>query len=160
MKKLIIIIIIIITLMACTSCVDKYPNEPFNGKVEFSELTLTIPDDYVRDTTVQGYDEGVAKRWEKDNYKSIVTISKHEKYDLTPEAIEQLTYNQQTQMATGEVQSSTIDFLDNIALENTFEVDNGEMKYLIFSTDNYIYEFSVQGDTSDYEQIKNSIILN
>ena len=160
MKKLIIPIIIIITLMACTSCVDKYPNEPFNGKVEFSELTLTIPDDYVRDTTVQGYDEGVAKRWEKDNYKSIVTISKHEKYDLTPEAIEQLTYNQQTQMATGEVQSSTIDFLDNIALENTFEVDNGEMKYLIFSTDNYIYEFSVQGDTSDYEQIKNSIILN
>lgn len=160
MKKLIIPIIIIITLMACTSCVDKYPNEPFNGEVEFSELTLTIPDDYVRDTTVQGYDEGVAKRWEKDNYKSIVTISKHEKYDLTPEAIEQLTYNQQTQMATGEVQSSTIDFLDNIALENTFEVDNGEMKYLIFSTDNYIYEFSVQGDTSDYEQIKNSIILN
>lgn len=160
MKKLIIPIIIIITLMACTSCVDKYPNEPFNGEVEFSELTLTIPDDYVRDTTVQGYDEGVAKRWEKDNYKSIVTISKHEKYDLTPEAIEQLTYNQQTQMATGEVQSSTIYFLDNIALENTFEVDNGEMKYLIFSTDNYIYEFSVQGDISDYEQIKNSIILN
>lgn len=160
MKKLIIPIIIIITLMACTSCVDKYPNEPFNGEVEFSELTLTIPDDYVRDTTVQGYDEGVAKRWEKDNYKSIVTISKHEKYDLTPEVIEQLTYNQQTQMATGEVQSSTIDFLDNIALENTFEVDNGEMKYLIFSTDNYTYEFSVQGDISDYEQIKNSIILN
>lgn len=160
MKKLIIPIIIIITLMVCTSCADKYPNEPFNGEVEFSELTLTIPDDYVRDTTVQGYDEGVTKRWEKDNYKSIVTISKHEKYDLTPEVMEQLTYNQQTQMATGEVQSSTIYFLDNIALENTFEVDNGEMKYLIFSTDNYIYEFSVQGDISDYEQIKNSIKLN
>jgi len=160
MKKLIIPIIIIITLMVCTSCVDKYPNEPFNGEVEFSELTLTIPDDYVRDTTVQGYDEGVAKRWEKDNYNSIVTISKHEKYDLTPEAIEQLTYNQETQLALNGVQSEEIELFGNVALENTFDVDGGSMKYLIFSTDNYTYEFSVQGDISDYEQIKNSIILN
>lgn len=160
MKKLIIPIIIILSLVICTGCVNKYPDEPFNGEVEFGELTLTIPDDYVRDTTVQGYDEGVAKRWEKDNYKSIVTISRHEKYDLTPEAMEQIRYNQETQLALNGVQSEETELFGNVALENTFDVEGGSMEYLIFSTDNYTYEFSVQGDISDYEQIKNSIMIN
>lgn len=159
MKKLIVPIIIILTLIICTGC-NKYPDEPFNGEVEFGELTLTIPDTYIRDTTVQGYEEGVAKRWEKDNYKSTVTISRHEKYDLTPEIMEQITYNQETQIALDGVQSEAIDLFGHPALENTFDVEDGEMKYLIFSTSNYNYEFSVQGDTSDYIQIKNSITLN
>lgn len=157
MKKLIVPIIIILslTLIICTGC----NNEPFNGEVEFNELSLTIPDTFVRDTTVDGYKQGVAKRWEKDDYKSIVTISKHEKYELTEETISNITTNQQLQMALDTVQAEQIEFLGNPALESSFKVTDGEMKYLVFSTDNYTYEFSVQGDISDYEQIRDSIKL-
>ena len=151
---------LLLILTTCVGC-NKYPNEPFNGEVEFGDITITIPDTYIRDTTVQGYKEGVAKRWERDNYKSIVTISRHEKYELTDETMQQIVYNQQTQMAVGTVQAEKITFFDKVALQTTFEIeDEQEMKYLIFSDNEYTYEFSVQGDISDYETIKSSIRSN
>ena len=38
---------LLLILTTCVGC-NKYPNEPFNGEVEFGDITITIPDTYIR----------------------------------------------------------------------------------------------------------------
>ena len=59
--------------------------------------------------------------------------------------------------STGEVEIALIDFNGGKAIESRMPVEEGELIYLIFNDDEFGYDFSVQGDTADYDSIKNSI---
>ena len=59
--------------------------------------------------------------------------------------------------SSGEVETKLIDFNGGKAIESRMPVEEGELIYLIFNEDEFGYDFSVQGDTSDYDSIKNSI---
>jgi hypothetical protein len=105
---------------------------------------------------MEGTEEGFARRWEEGSYKKIVTISRHEQFEMNEEAVGQSRQNQE-EIATGEVEICLIEFLGGNAIESTLPVEDGELKYLMFNAGDSTYHFSVQGDTSDYETIKASI---
>ena len=163
MKKLFVIIIILaFILTGCNSwkqsykeSLEKYPND---GEIEFNDVKLTIPVGYIRDTTMEGTKEGYARRWEQENYSKIVTISKHEQTEQNEEGVETVRRNQEA-FAKGEVDVKLIDFLGEKAIESSVPVEGGELKYLMFNAGDYTYHFSVQGDTTDYDEIKASICL-
>ena len=163
-KKIILIVIVAIVAAVLIGCnvwkqsylksLEKYPND---GEIEFGNIKLTIPVGYIRDTTMEGTKEGYARRWEQDNYKKIVTISRHSLFELNEETLAQIKENQKSMSSTGEVEIALIDFNGGKAIESRMPVEEGELIYLIFNDDEFGYDFSVQGNTSDYDSIKNSI---
>lgn len=162
-KSILTIVVALLTCILITSCgmskeeyeesLEKYPN---SGEIEFGDITLTIPDGYIRDTTMKGTEEGVARRWEQGNYKKIVTISIHEQYDINEETLAQIKSNQEG-FSTGDVSAQLVEFNGAKAIESHIPVEDDEMVYLIFNAEGLTYEFSVQGDTSEYEAIRDSI---
>ena len=135
---------------------EKYPN---SGIIEFGGITLTIPDGYIRDTIMPGTAEGVARRWEHGHYKKIVTISRQQPCEINEETRAQIENNQRKISATGELETKLVDFNGGRAIESRIPVPGGELVYLIFNADGSGYDFSVQGDASDYEVIRNSIVF-
>ena len=135
---------------------EKYPN---SGIIEFGGITLTIPDGYIRDTTMPGTAEGVARRWEQGRYKKIVTISRQQPCEINEATRAQIENNQRKISATGELDTKLVDFNGGRAIESRIPVPGGELVYLIFNAGGSGYDFSVQGDASDYEVIRNSIVF-
>ena len=135
---------------------EKYPN---SGIIEFGGITLTIPDGYIRDTTMPGTKEGVARRWERGHYKTIVTISRQQPCEINEETRAQIENNQRKISATGELETKLVDFNGGKAIESRIPVPGGELVYLIFNAGGSSYDFSVQGDASDYEGIRDSIVF-
>ena len=135
---------------------EKYPN---SGIIEFGGITLTIPDGYIRDTTMPGTAEGVARRWEQGHYKKIVTISRQQPCEINEETRTQIENNQRKISTTGELETKLVNFNGGRAIESRIPVPGGELVYLIFNAGGFGYDFSVQGDASDYEGIRDSIVF-
>ena len=157
----ILAVIFVITLASCGMSEDEYRESlkqyPNSGEIQFNDVILTIPDGYIRDTTMEGTEEGYARRWEQGNYRKIITISKHEQIEMDESSLE-TTKNNQRAISVSEPEIEFIPFHGEFAIESTVQLDDGtEMKYLMFNIEGYTYHFSVQGDTSDYETIKDSI---
>ncbi|MBR5970502.1 MAG: hypothetical protein IK016_09195 [Lachnospiraceae bacterium] len=166
MKKTLVAIMLLLlgglTLLSCSAKEEYHASLqelPNSGEIEFGEITLTIPEGYIRDSTMEGTKEGTARRWEQGNYQKIVTISKHERYEIDAVRLEAVKEGQGRISSTGEVEIRMIDFMGGKAIESRFPVEVGEMAYLIFNTDEAGYDFSVQGDTTDYEAIRDSIVF-
>ena len=166
MKKLLItaamLVLSTVLLSGCGAAREKYYKSleqyPNSGEIEFGDITLTIPDGYIRDSTMEGTKEGYARRWEKGMYKKIVTISKHSPYEISEETIGYIEENQKEISSTGEIEIQLIDFNGGKAIESRIPMEDGELVYLIFNTEETGYDFSVQGNTEDYEMIRDSIV--
>ena len=72
MKKLLIVAVFMMAvLMMLVSCSDS--DMPFNGEIKFHALTVTVPEDFVRDSTQSNEDLYV---FEKGWYKQMIIISR------------------------------------------------------------------------------------
>ena len=81
MKKYVCIILAIIFVFSLSACSQM----PFNGDIEFYDISLTIPERFIRDSTQSNDNLWV---FESDNYSEYIIISRK---DVTGETQSALT---------------------------------------------------------------------
>ena len=161
MKKKIFICLTLVFALILSSCglynsakqnyYNSLEENPNSGVVEFNDITLTIPDGYIRDSTQTNE---TTKTWESDNYSKIVRIVAYARTELDENQLAQIMQNQKG-VATGNVDIKFTEFLDNTAIESVYPTENGQVRDIVFNTNNFTYELFVLGD--DYDVVKNSI---
>ncbi len=75
MKKLIAVALALLTLVSLAAC-GRGSRMPFNGDITFHELTMTVPDSFIRDST-QSDDNGWV--FEKGGYKQMIIVTRSER---------------------------------------------------------------------------------
>jgi len=74
MKKVIALILVLSMLFAMAACGIR-SDMPFNGDIEFHDLTLTIPESFIRDSTQSNDDLWV---FEKGRYEQLIILSRQD----------------------------------------------------------------------------------
>ena len=86
MKKYLCAGLVLTVLMLCSGCFRTY-NMPFNGEIVFHDFSLTIPEDYIRDSTQSNDD---LWSFEKGWYKKVIIIKRSDVSENEPEQLREL----------------------------------------------------------------------
>ncbi len=149
MKKIMtfsLMIVFILSLCACSKM-------PFNGPIEFHEITLTVPERFVRDSTQSKEDLWV---FEHGNYSEYIIISRK---DITGEAQTALR-DYVDYMKENGAESEMVSFLNDNAVHSTYYQEEEFCQELLFAHNNAFYAVALRGgDQKGFEEIVNTIGL-
>ena len=153
MKKTIVILISIVLILASAAGCGKN-KMPFNGEISFHDISLTIPDDYIRDSSQSNDDFWV---FEKGNYKQTVLISRMANEGAGEKALDY--YSEAMSQVGAEVSSRTLNDVNCAFSEYT--KDNTYCQEIYFVYKDYEYAVALRGgDKTDFEKLTESITLN
>ena len=149
MKKIISVFlfaVIVVSLAACSQM-------PFNGTIVFHDISLTIPERFIRDSTQSNNDLWV---FERDNYSEYIIVSRK---DITGEAQLALTDYAEYMKENG-AESEVITFLNNDAVFSTYYKDSVYCQEILFAYNNSFYSVTLRGGKqSDFKEITDTITI-
>ncbi len=153
MKRICSVALIIVTLFALTSCglIWNSADMPFNGEVEFHDITVTVPNDFIRDST-----QSSDKIWmfEKSGYKQLILIIRSEMTaDIDTTLDSYVDY-----MLTVNAESERTEFIGLPAVRSTYTKDGTTTQEMLFAYGNYTYAVALRGGSAeDYNSLLNSV---
>ena len=126
---------------------------PFNGDIEFYDISLTIPERFIRDSTQSNDNLWV---FESDNYSEYIIISRK---DVTGETQSALTDYAEYMKENG-AESEIVSFLNDNAVLSTYYKDDEFCQEILFTYRNSFYAVALRGDSqNDFTEITNTISL-
>lgn len=137
MKKLCVLFAFVLLLL--TGCNSSMP---FNGETAFHSITLTVPDDFIRDSTQSTEDFWV---FECDNYSKCILLSRS---DASGDA-RQICEDYVELMQERGTDSQIITFLNNDAVHSTYYQDDLFCQEIVFVYDNSSYAVALRGGTEE-----------
>ena len=151
LKKLSSIFLILIMIFTFYGCNNS--SMPFNGDIEFNEIALTIPEDFIRDSTQSSEDLWI---FEQGGYEKYIIITRS---DITGDTFESLE-NYIDYMKDNGADSSLTTFLDNDAVLSTYELDGLYCQEILFPHNESFYAVALRGSTADeFNTLTNTIAL-
>ncbi len=148
LSSIILILIMIFTFYGCNTS-----DMPFNGDVEFNDISLTIPEDYIRDSTESNEDLWV---FEHGGYKKYILISRT---DITSDGYASLE-NYVDYMKGNGADSSLTTFVEKDAVISTYYLDGTYCQEIIFLHNESFYAVALRGSTEDeFNTLTNTIGL-
>lgn len=149
MKKLVSIFLVLMCVFTLSSCSQM----PFNGDIEFHDISLTIPERFIRDSMQSNDDLWI---FEHDNYSEYIIISRK---DVTGEVQSALSDYSEYMKENG-AESEIVSFLNDNAVLSTYYKDDVFCQEILFACNNSLYAVALRGGTqSSFEEITNTIGL-
>ena len=149
MKKFVYIMFVFIIVFSLSACLRM----PFNGEIVFHDISLTVPERFVRDSTQSDDDLWV---FEHDNYSEYIIISHS---DITSEVKSALTDYSEYMKENGAESEKTF-FLDNYAVLSTYYKDNKICYEILFAYNDCFYAVALRGGTQDgFDEITDTVSL-
>ena len=126
---------------------------PFNGDITFNEITLTIPERFIRDSTQSNDDLWV---FEHDNYSEMILISRSEIVgDVTLSLETYIDY-----MKEKDAESSMTTFLDKDAVFSSYYIDDVFCQEILFPHNDHFYAVALRGGTEEgFEEISKTVAI-
>ena len=156
MKKQNLIALALCLLFGLTACSRQsplQPNMPFNGDVSFHDITLTVPNRFVRDSAQSTEDVWL---FERGGYAEYVLIMRN---DLDGEVSQVLT-DYAAYMKEQGVDSSLVSFLNGEAVHSVYEKEGEYCQEIVFAHGNSTYAVALRGGTeAGFQEIVNTIQL-
>ena len=140
LKKLVCACLLFAVLMLCTGCFRTY-NMPFNGDIVFHDLSLTIPEDFIRDSS-QSNDDLWA--FEKGWYKQIIILQRSDASENEPEQIKELMEFYESIGGT----TASIDGYEN-AYKAEYTKDDVLCREVVFVYYDSVYAIAMRGATEE-----------
>ena len=152
MKRVILIVMILamtIVLWGCSLGIDM----PFNGVASFHEITITIPSDFIRDSTRSNQDLWC---FEKDRYSQMVILQRKDAgSDVSATLDDYVAYMTEHGCSS---QRTTFRHLD--AVHTTYTKDGEFCQELLFSLNGSLYAIALRGGTEEpFNTLLDSVVL-
>lgn len=125
----------LLTLIAC-----KKSEMPFNGVIEFHDITAVIPDSYVRDSTQSTDDFWV---FEKGGYKEYILLSR----TVSKEDPAAVLDDYEDAMRDVGAETTRGNYLNTDAVISKYEKDGLYCQEIFFSCSGSFYSFALRGGT-------------
>ena len=149
MKKLISLFWVFILAFSLASC----SKMPFNGEIEFHNISLTIPERFIRDSTQSNDDLWI---FERGGYSEYIIISRKDFTGDVKTALDDYV----AYMKENSAESEIISFLDDDAVLSTYYMNNVHCQEILFAYHNSFYAVALRGGTqSDFAEITDTIRL-
>ena len=149
MKKVVSIFLVLIFVFSLTACSQM----PFNGDIEFHDISLTVPERFVRNSTQSNDDLWV---FEHDNYSEYIIISRK---DITGEVQSALSDYAEYMKENG-AESEIVSFLNDNAVLSTYYKDDEFCQEILFVYRDSFYAVALRGDSkNDFKEITDTISL-
>ena len=149
MKKLISLFLVFILAFSLASC----SKMPFNGEIEFHNISLTVPERFIRDSTQSNDDLWI---FERGGYSEYIIISRKDFTGDVKTALDDYV----AYMKENSAESEIISFLDDDAVLSTYYMDNVYCQEILFAYHNSFYAVALRGGTqSDFAEITDTIRL-
>ena len=149
MKKFVCIFLAIIFVFSLSACSQM----PFNGDIVFCDISLTIPERFIRDSIQSNNDLWV---FEYDNYSEYIIISRK---DVTGETQSALTDYLEYMKENG-AESEIVSFLNDNAVLSTYYKDDKFCQEILFSYKNSFYAVALRGGSQNgFNEITDTISL-
>lgn len=124
---------------------------PFNGDIEFHNITLTIPENYIRDSTQSTEDFWV---FESGFYKKCILLSRNDANIAAAQILEDYV----ELMKERETNSEIISFMNEDAVLSTYYKDGVYCQELLFVHDSSSYAVALRGGTeAEFKEITDTI---
>lgn len=152
MKRAFCLLLCIVTVLALAGCFQSESDMPFNGEVTFHGLKLTVPEDFIRDSTQSTEDIWL---FEKGWYKKTIVLL-HRQLQEDPNAY-------LTAYATGMegqgVAVTQVSFLDTAAVKCAATKEDGTYwQELSFIHNGAFYAIAMNGATeADFDAFLQSV---
>ena len=146
MKKLCILFVVILLLL--TGCNSSMP---FNGDIEFHSISLTVPKNYIRDSTQSSEDLWV---FEHGNYSKYILITRN---DANRDAA-QILEDYVELMKERETNSKIISFMNEDAVLSTYHQSGLYCQEIMFVHNGSTYAIALRGGTeAEFKAITDTI---
>ncbi|MBQ2319003.1 MAG: hypothetical protein II284_06455 [Clostridia bacterium] len=155
MKRIFLLILATVMVFVFSSCglIKPTTSMPFNGEVTFHDITITVPSDFVRDST-QSND--LFWVFEKGSYKQMIIIAQNE-IDGTVEKTLDDYVNYMTEMGTD---SKRTQFAEFPAVHTTYTKNDMYCQEMLFAYGNYTYAVALRGGTEeDFNNLIDSVTV-
>lgn len=124
---------------------------PFNGDIEFHNITLTIPENYIRDSTQSTEDFWV---FESGYYKKCILLTRNDANRAAAQILEDYV----ELMKERETNSEIISFMNEDAVLSTYYKDGVYCQELLFVHDSSSYAVALRGGTeAEFKEITDTI---
>ena len=152
MKRVMLIVMIlamIIVLWGCSLGIDM----PFNGVVSFHDITITIPSDFIRDSTRSNQDQWC---FEKDRYSQMIILQRKDAgSDVSATLDDYVVY-----MTEQGCSSQRTTFRDLDAVRTTYTKDGQFCQEVLFCLNESLYAIALRGGTEDsFAALLDSVVL-
>ena len=139
MKKAVLILAALLLLLC--GC-GRRAQMPFNGQVMFHEITATIPEDYIRDSTQSSDDLWV---FEHGGYSKMILLSRKDAAGDVDAALDDYVEYLQSQGADAERGQ----FLNADAVHSTYTRDGKYCQEIMFVYQGSFYAVALRGGTEE-----------
>ena len=152
MKKVITLLLIILILFTLDGCMFR-SNMPFNGDIEFHDLSLTIPESFIRDSTQSNDDLWL---FEKGRYSQLIILSRQ---DLDGDESSTLD-DYAAYLSEQGVEVSKTTFLQHDAVHSTYTKEEQFCQEMLFVYNGSIYALALRGGSvEEFDAFLNSVNL-
>lgn len=155
MKRLFYVIICLVMLISFSGCgfSDAYTEMPFNGDIVFHDMSLTIPVEFVRDSTQSSEDFWI---FESGSYSEYIILSRS---DIDKDETD--TFNNYCSFITGQGGEASLgSFKGNEGVLCYYIKDDMYCQELMFSYNGSIYNITVRdGEEGRFTAITDSVKL-
>ncbi|MBQ3101129.1 MAG: hypothetical protein IJC50_09075 [Clostridia bacterium] len=141
MKRLIVLMFVII--LCLSGCISKQTlTMPFNGDVKFYDVSLTIPEDFIRDST-QSDENGWV--FEKNYYSQMIIITRSNVVGDVGELLD----GYMEQMHQMEFESQRTTFRERDAVLSEYTLNEQYCREMCFPHEDSLYFVALRGGTEE-----------
>lgn len=130
--------VVMLTLCGCST----HTSMPFNGQIDFHNISITIPEKYVRDSTQSSNDLWV---FEHGFYSEYIIISRSDISGDTTASIEGYVNYMKQQGAVSDVTT----FLEKEAVHSTYVKDEVYCQEMLFAYGGSFYAIALRGGNEE-----------
>lgn len=153
-RRFLSVLLLLLAVLTCLVGCSYQTDIPFNGDVAFHEIAVTIPEDYIRDSTQSTDDMWI---FEKGYYSQYVMLMRTE---LTRDAGASLDSYAAYLRGQGVASARTV-FLGQEAVRSSAEQDGVLWQELLFAHGSATYAIALRGGTeADFEAIVQTVCIN
>jgi len=150
--KLLIFMIVFAIIFSLTGCGARV-DMPFNGEVVFHDISLTIPTDFIRDSTESTEDFWV---FEKGFYDQIILLSRSNVLEDTSIFLDSYVNTMEERGAT----AAQTTFLECSAVLSTYTLDGVYCQEMLFAYQGSYYAVALRGgNDKEFLELLNTVTL-
>ena len=153
MKKIVSMILLVSVLLVLAGC-SGMAKMPFNGDITFHDISLTLPEKYIRDAKKSDADTWI---YEYNSYAEYIVIMRK---DFTGDEATALA-DYAAYMKENKAESNIVSFLDGSAVHSSYTKNNQFCQEILFVHGDSVYAVALRGcPRADYETVTKTITLN
>ena len=141
MKKIATAVLVLVMLFALCGC--NTSDMPFNGDITFHNISLTIPERFVRDTTESGEDFWI---FENGGYKEYILLNRNDKTtdDVIGSFESYVAY-----MDENNIKSVRTTFMGQEATDTHYEMEGMDCHEMLFFYNDEFYSIALRGGSKE-----------